>query len=347
MTDRQQWEQQRRTGIGGSDAASVFNVGYGCRRRLFYDKRGIEPDYPFDESLIVQLGNLMEPFFADQYQEKTGRPLSKSESREHPRYPEARVNPDRLINYPIEKHMVAGSDYGVLEIKAQGFGTYSKTKREGLSEQYILQEQHAMFVTGAQWGSFQIGNRDSGESMHWDVERKEDLQKELEREVPAIWKSIQSDDELPARLEVDDFRCSGCQWRRTCQGNALIHVSGKSDLIPAEDIRPILADYDQRKPLFDEAEALLEETKEALRSALVDRPAVCVGAGKKDRKVYFRSQAGRTTWETEELVKKYEALRLKLRDGIAIEGEESFDAEYPAAEKFKREGLPFRVLRVY
>lgn len=340
MTDRQQWEQQRRTGIGGSDAASVFNVGYGCRRRLFYDKRGIEPDYPFDESLIIKLGNLLEPFFADQYQEQTGRVLSKSESREHPQFPEARVNPDRIIT-------PESPDYGILEIKAQGQGTYSKTKREGLSEQYILQEQHAMFVTGAQWGSFQIGNRDSGESMHWDVERKEDLQKELEREVPAIWKSIQSDDELPARLEVDDFRCSGCQWRKTCQGNALIHVSGKSDLVPAEDIRPILADYDQRKPLFDEAEALLEETKEALRSALVDRPAVCVGAGKKDRKVYYRSQDGRTTWQTEDLVKKYEALRLQMRGGHTGGGEEAFDAEYPAAEKFKREGLPFRVLRIY
>lgn len=336
MTDRTQWESQRRTGIGGSDAASVFNVGYGCRRRLFYDKRGIEPDYPFDESLIIQLGNVLEPFFADQYQEQTERTLSKSESREHPKYPEARVNPDRIIT-------PESPNFGVLEIKAQGRGTYSKTKREGLSEQYILQEQHAMFVTGAQWGSFQIGNRDSGESMHWDVARDESLQKELEQEVPAIWKLIQSDATLPDRLEVDDFRCSGCQWRKTCQGNALIHVSGKSDLIAAEDIRPLLAEYDQRKPLFEEAEALLDETKEVLRTALVDRPAVCVGAGKKDRKVYFRSQAGRTTWESEDLAKRYEALRLQLRG----EGSEAFDAEYPAAEKFKREGLPFRVLRIY
>jgi hypothetical protein len=341
MTDRKQWEAQRRTGIGGSDAASIFNVGYGCRRRLFYDKRGIEPDYPFDESLIIKLGNLMEPFFADQYQEKTGRILSRSESREHPKYPEARVNPDRLIADTQRK------DPGVLEIKSQGSAVYSKTKREGLSEQYIIQEEHGMFVTGTEWGSFQIGNRDSGESTHWDVERSADIQKELEREVPAIWKLIQSDAELPDRLEVDDFRCSGCQWRKTCQGDALIHVSGKSDLIPAEDIRPILADYDQRKPLFDEAEALLEETKEALRSALVDRPAVCVGAGKKDRKVYYRSQAGRTSWETEDLIKKYEALRLQMRGGHTGGGEESFDAEYPAAEKFKREGLPFRVLRIY
>lgn len=124
-----------------------------------------------------------------------------------------------------------------------------------------------------------------------------------------------------------------------CQGNALIHVSGKSDLIPAEDIRPLLAEYDRWKPLYEEAEAGLEETKEALRSALVDRPAVCVGAGKKDRKVYFRSQAGRTTWETEELVKKYEALRTMY---VAQN-----ETEYPPAEKFKREGLPFRVLRIY
>lgn len=342
MVDRKQWEAQRRTGIGGSDAASVFNIGYGCRRRLFYDKRGIEPDYPLDESLIIQLGNLMEPFFADQYAEKTGRVLSRSESREHPNYPEARVNPDRLI-----ADLTKSATNGVLEIKAQGRGAYSKTKREGLSESYILQEEHAMWVTGTEWGSFQIGNRDSGESTHWDVARNSDIQKELETEVPAIWKLIQSDATLPDRLEIDDPRCSSCQWRKTCQGDALIHVSGKSDLIPAEDIRPLLVEYDQRKPIFEEAEELLEETKEAIKTALVNRPAVCVGSGKKDRKVYFRSQDGRTTWETDDLARKYEKLRIELRGAYVGDGEKSFDAEFPAVDKFKRQGLPFRVLRIY
>ncbi len=335
MTEREQWLEQRMTGIGGSEAASVFNVGWGCRRRLAYEKRRIEPDYPFDETLIMGLGSLMEPWFAEQYVEKTGRTVSAPSSFSHPKHPEMRVNIDRLIEPVQEK-----PGRGVLEIKSQGRAVFSKTRREGISEGYILQVQWGLTVTGLDWGSFAIGCRDSGELVHWDVPRDASICNEMLDAGPKLWAQIQDPNaELPERLEVDDPRCSSCGYRKMCQGNALIHVSGKSDLIPAEDIRPLLAEYDRWKPLYEEAEAGLEETKEALRSALVDRPAVCVGAGKKDRKVYFRSQAGRTTWETEELVKKYEALRTMY---VAQN-----ETEYPPAEKFKREGLPFRVLRIY
>ncbi len=353
MLSHEDWLTERRTGIGGSDAASVFNVGYGCRRRLAYDKRNIPPDFPFDETLPIQLGNLLEPFFAGQYGLKTGRLLSQSKSRVHPTIPAARVNPDRLIfksEAPLSQFLETAllpKDTGVLEIKAQGAAVYSKTKREGLSDQYILQQQHALFVTGAEWGSFQIGNRDSGHSTHWDVTRNAELQRDLEKEIPAMWSLIQSDAPLPDRLPVDDFRCSECQWRRSCQGDSLVHVSGKSDLVVAEDIRPLLAQYDVRKPLFDEANALLDETKEALRTALVERPAVRVGWGDADRKVYYRGQDGRITWQGEELAKKYGKLRDEVKSRLPGDAVVGFDEEFPPAASFMRQGAPFRRLSIY
>lgn len=345
MADRTDWLAERKTGIGGSDAAGVFNAGYGCRRRLFYDKRNIQPDFPFDETLIMALGTLMEPFFADQYSSKTGRFLSRSESRYRVGCPEARVNPDRLIFRQEAEYLRYEStgdltDFGVLEIKAQGFATFSKTRREGLSDHYVIQEQHGMYVTGATWGSFQIGNRDSGESMHWDVERDYTIQKELATEIPKIWALIQSDAAMPDRLPVDDFRCAGCQWRRTCQGDSLVHVSGKSDLVTAEDIRPLLAEYDIRKPLFDEAEALLEETKEALKTALVERPAVRVGGGDKDRKIYYRAQDGRISWQAADLAKAYDKLLAHVQGSEGVSG-------FPLSETFMRQGMPHRSLRIY
>ncbi len=342
--DRAAWLAERKTGIGSSDSASVFNVGYGCRRRLTYDKRNIEPDFPEDKTLAMGLGNILEPFFADEYARKTGYALSESASRQHPVHPEARVNPDRLIIVPPGVTGPAGT--GVLEIKAQSRGTYLLTKRDGLNEQYIVQEQHAIWVTGTEWGAFQIGNRDSGESMSWQVEKSDVIQQELEKEVPAIWKLIQSDAPLPDRLEIDDPRCSRCPWRVQCQGNALVYAQGPSDLVPAEELRPLIAEYDVRKPLCDEAEELLTEIQLEIKTALENKPAAYL-PGEKVRKVYYRSQPGRTSWKTEDLMQKYVAMRSDLWSRTGESEHAALTEKFPPVDEFRRQGLPFRTLRIY
>ena len=48
--DRAQFLQDRKQGVGGSDIASLFNIGWGCKRRLFYDKTNTPEDFPRDSS---------------------------------------------------------------------------------------------------------------------------------------------------------------------------------------------------------------------------------------------------------------------------------------------------------
>ncbi len=334
MLTHEEWIEQRYQGVGGSEAASVFNVGLGCRRQLFYLKRRVAPDFPFDETLPMSLGSFLEPFFADQYAKKTGRVLSAPSSFSHPEHPELRVNIDRLID-PVPEH----NGPGVLEIKSQSSAVFAKTKREGIAEGYILQVQWGLVVTGCRWGSFAIGNRDNGELLYWDVERSDTLCDEILTEGPKLWALIKSDAPLPERLEIDAPPCGRCSYRVQCQGDALMHVSGESDLVEAEDIRPLLAEYDVRKPLFDEAEALLEETEEDIRTALVDRPAVRLGWHGENRKVTFRGQAGKITWRAEEMAQRYD----KLRRQVFGESAQAV-ADFPAAVTFRRQGNPFRRL---
>ncbi len=342
--ERAEFLQLRATGIGGSDASAVFNVGWGCARRLTYEKRGIEPDYPFEATDVMELGNVLEPFFADKYADKTGRTVSKAASFAHKIHPELRVNVDRLIlNVP-------GKDgTGVLEIKSQGRGAYYKTKREGLSPDYILQLQWGMVVTGLRWGSFAIGCRDTGELSWWDVEVDQSLSVEILIAGPAVWELIKSDAPLPDRLEIDDHRCSDCPWRTTCQGNALMRGSDHSkDLEYAEDLRGLLVEYDEVSAKFQEKlpdgtkgtldDLRLAEVREEIRTRLGQREAVAVAWDGKDRKVYFRPQDGRVTWKTEELVRRYEAMRVLLGKS---------ELEFPPAENYKRIGLPYKTLRVY
>lgn len=343
--DRAEWLAQRATGIGGSDAAAVFNVGYGCTRRLAYEKRGIEPDYERETSAAMSLGNLMEPWFADRYAEQTGRQVSEAKSYSHSEHPELRVNIDRLIA-PCHDH----DGPGVLEIKSQGLASFVRTKRQGLIEDYILQMQWAMVVTGCKWGSFAIGCRDSGELIPWDVERDDSYRDSVLTVGPALWKLIKSDEPLPARLDIDDKRCAECSWRRQCQGNAFFALEDGGEMPYADDVRPLLTRYDEQKPLFDEAEALLDETKDLIRITLEKRPAVAISMPDgKDRKIYFRAQDGRVSWKTDGLVKSYDSLRRVARMDIcqSVEAETEFDLTFPPIESFKREGVPFRTLRIY
>ena len=227
--------KERKLGVGGSDCASLFNVGYGCTRRLWYDKVDWPEDFPKEETKAMALGKVLEPFFADQYEGETGRTHlpSAHNTFSDDLIPQMRVNVDRVVfrsgPAPIP---------GVLEIKSVSRGVFYEIKRKGLPEDYILQVQDGLAVTGLTWGSFAIGNRDSGDLLWWDVERDEGICQRIKERVVEFWGLVENgringgNDEYgyaPPRLEPDDQRCQNCQWRTTCQGNSLITLGRQSE----------------------------------------------------------------------------------------------------------------------
>lgn len=315
---REQWLAERRMGVGGSDCASMFNVGYGCRRRLFYDKRDTPKDYEREQTKAMELGNVLEPWFAEQYALATGREVDViEESVVHPSVPEMRVNVDRAV-------LDNGRDKaGVLEIKSVGRAVFYKIKREGLPEDYILQLQHGIECLKTTWGSFAIGSRDSGDLLWWDVEKDSDICNLIVSEVPRFWALVENGP-APEALDPEDKRCQRCEWRRTCHGPSFVQVD-TGDIESDESLRPLLSEYDERASLYAQAEELLEETKEQLKTTLGERQAVLVG----HRKIYYRPQAGRTTYKGKELLEAYRKAGL------------------PDPDKFVSTGTPFKTLRIY
>ncbi len=352
--DRAAWLAERKLGIGGSDAASLLNIGWGCRRRLWYDKRDTPADYPREETKAMTLGKLLEPWFAEQYAEVTGRKVYELENAwTHPEIPELRVNVDRSVFDQSRSH------YGILEIKSVGRAAFYKYKREGLPVDYIAQVQHGLAVgkQDYQWGSYCIGSRDSGEILWWDVEPNETIIREIESEGPLFWRMVENGP-APDRLEPDDKRCSNCEYRKACQGDALIHVDD-GEMPQAEELRGLLAEYMERKALFAQAEELVEETGEELRTKLGDRQAVYVG----DKKVYYRPQAGRTLYKGKELLEAYKKTRSAL-DGLLkelanvdfiltpkqiedIKAGIAFSNEHAPPEQFVDTSKPSRPLRIF
>ena len=359
--------EERSTGLGGSDIASLLQpfltseVKYGCRRRLWYEKSGVDPDYPQDDTGPMQLGRILEPHIARWHEEATGDKLSHPDVIRHPAFPELLVHIDRIVEDADH------SEPGAAEIKALGPDMFWQTKRSGILADYLLQIQHGMLCTtgmewkgkafpfGFEWGKFIVGNRAyGGKPLAWVQNRDADIHEAILAEGPAFWKTLKNEDAAPARLEPDDKRCGSCQWRRTCQGNALMRSTDKDHLPQAEDIRPLLVEYDAVAAKFCEKlpdgtkgtadDLRLAEIKEQIRSILGPRDAVAVAwPGGKDRKIYNRQQDGRTTWKIEELLKAYEAMRLLL---IASAGP-AIDEQYPPADSFERKGVPFKVLRIY
>lgn len=273
--EREEFLAARRLGIGGSDCASLFNIGRGCRKRLWLSKRSETPDYPDEETDAMSLGSYLEAWFANKYGKVTKRLVDLAPLPfVHPTVPELRVNADRIIFKPEDL-----DNKGVLEIKAQGRDMFFKTKREGLLEDYLLQLHHGMLVTGAQWGSFAIGNRDSGDLMHWDVQADPVIQNAILTEAPLFWALVENGP-MPDALEPDDRRCQDCGYRLTCHGNALVSIDKASDYERDESLAGLVAEFVERRATAKIANDLLDDMKEEMKTRLGDRGMVTAAGAK-------------------------------------------------------------------
>lgn len=140
MNDRARWLEERRLGIGGSDAAPALGLSkWSTPLQLYLDKIG-EGEL-LEETDPMRFGHLLEPIVRDEYSRRTGREVVFGQpplvSRE---YPWMRVNLDGFVH----------ADNRVFEAKTarndQGWGDPGT---DDVPQDYILQCTHAMIVTGA------------------------------------------------------------------------------------------------------------------------------------------------------------------------------------------------------
>lgn len=275
---RAEFLAERKTMIGGSDASAVMNIGYGCRRRLVLQKRGTEPDYPLNETAAMKRGTTMEPIIAGIYAETTGRKIwEASGAVRDGENSFLAVHVDRLIH-----DLARLNDYGYLEIKCLGREMFQRVKRDGLPEDYILQVQHGLMCSGLQWGSYAVFWADGWELLWWDVPRDEAIITRLREQAIETWRMVENGP-LPERLLPDDRRCASCEYRRSCQGEALLAMAGDAadyQHDPDPRLAQLAADYLEAQRVASEAGELKEDCKAALLEALKERPAVAVNGAR-------------------------------------------------------------------
>ena len=136
----EEWLQERRTGIGGSDAAAILGLDrYRSPFEVYADKLGLTDNRPDSEAM--RQGRDLEDYVADRFTEATGKKLRRRNAiLRHPDHPWMLGNVDRWV---------VGEKAGV-ECKTTSVLNKSKFSQGDYPAHYYTQCVHYMAVTGAE-----------------------------------------------------------------------------------------------------------------------------------------------------------------------------------------------------
>lgn len=148
---REDWLQERKKGIGGSDAAIIVNKNPYPNRNtvtLWEEKTGRRETEDISNKSYVQYGIEMEPILRQSFQVKNPQFEVRHEENsiiKHSKYPFLFASLDGIL---IDKET---GEMGILEIKTSGIlNSMSKEKWKGntIPDQYYCQVLHYLNVTG-------------------------------------------------------------------------------------------------------------------------------------------------------------------------------------------------------
>ena len=178
---RERWLQERRKGIGGSEAAAVVGLNpYASPFSVWADKLGKLDEKETTEAM--RQGTDLEDYVARRFAEQTGKKIRQSGFMfKNPAYPWALANVDRLI---------VGEDAG-LECKTTSQLNLRKFKGGEFPASYYAQCMHYLAVTGCQRWYLAVLIY-STEFKVFTIERDEDEIKALMDAENDLWKHVQN-----------------------------------------------------------------------------------------------------------------------------------------------------------
>jgi len=291
MTNRADWLEERRKGLGGSDSPVILGVSpWRDQVDLYYDKIGEAPEV--EETAPMKRGTALEPIIADIYAKETGRRLRVEP--EMLRHGCMHANIDRAIDSTPGMHLSPG----VLEIKAPGLHQFGKCKREGIPDYYIIQLQHYLAVTGFNWGSFAIFSAERWDLLWFDVDRDEEIISMIRHGCLTFWDHVQS--RTPPKVDKEPPEILLKMPKVAGEVTSL-----EGDAAWAEAVQ----DLRQAKEISAEAKGMEAAARNNLQ-ALMDKKGLQVAEGSGCR-IYYKEQAGRKTFDKKALQRDLPDLDLK------------------------------------
>ena len=146
QVDRERWLAERRMGLGGSEVAALFGLHpYKSALEVYADKIGRGPDN--DAGEVALWGQIFEEPILTEYARRSGREILHSNELliRHDR-PWHRCTPDAI---QLTRPPPGCNGPGIGECKMTGFGDWD----EEIPPHVLVQVQHELWVTGAEWGT--------------------------------------------------------------------------------------------------------------------------------------------------------------------------------------------------
>ncbi|UIY60042.1 YqaJ viral recombinase family nuclease [Burkholderia cepacia] len=141
--NREDWLEERLSGVGGSDAAAALGLSpYKTTYELWLEKTKQLAAEDLDEVERIQFGRLMEDIIAREYARREGvKVRRRNQIVRHPKYPWMLANVDRLIEGERR-----GLECKNVDAMAFRMGEWGEPGTDQVPEHYLLQCQHYMIV---------------------------------------------------------------------------------------------------------------------------------------------------------------------------------------------------------
>jgi putative phage-type endonuclease len=146
MNARDQWLSDRRSGVGGSDAAAALGQSrHKTMFQLYQEKIGAYGDAVAPDSAErMRFGQRMEQVIADAFAERTGVKLRRhNRVARHPKYKFMLASYDRTIDGRRE-----GFEAKNVDSLAYRFGEWGEEYTDEVPPEYLLQTHHYLSVSG-------------------------------------------------------------------------------------------------------------------------------------------------------------------------------------------------------
>lgn len=186
----ERWLELRRKGIGGSDVAAVCGVSkYKSPVELWLEKTG--QSAPTEAGEAAYWGRTLEAVVRNEFTRRTGIDVTQVnkilQSKEHP---------FMLANLD---GVCSSGDYGTCVFEAKTASAYKADEwDESVPEEYVLQCQHYMAVTG--FSGAYIAVLIGGNTFKWDfLERDEEFIAKIIKWEHDFWEHVKSD--IPPPLD--------------------------------------------------------------------------------------------------------------------------------------------------
>lgn len=278
---REKWLEVRKTGIGGSDAASL--LGYnpyddGTPFFVWLDKT--DPEYQSESNSAMERGSRMEPIVREMFEEKTGIKTRRQGMHQSREFPNLLASVDALAE-----------DGGGWEGKTASQWVTRNWDEDVCPDYYAAQGRHYLAVTGRSHWHVSALDIESWKLWHWVLERDEE-QIEYESTVKQeFWSTYIEPGVAP---EADLTRITSEEIKRRFPKVEAAIIDFASDTDRAQQIRDTIL---YRRALSDEmkeAKAEFDKTSNTLALIAQGHEEIRVG-GKKAFTMKMAGGKGRVT----------------------------------------------------